>query len=106
MSVTTINAVAVRFQPSSGRVTKMSQAAAAAMSVLLLTPAAMIAMVFGFWRLGEDLGWTTSFLVSQGLFSHWVVWMALSVGLKKTATIATRGAQTESVANSHDQERN
>lgn len=101
-----MTAVAVRFQPATGRVARMSQAAAAAMSVLLLTPGAMIAMVFGLWRLGEDLGWTAQFVISQGLFSHWVVWMALSVGLKTTANLATRAPQVQRAADSRDQERN
>ena len=93
MSVAAITAVAVRFQPLSDRLTKASREASAAISVLLLTPAALIAMVFGMWRLGADLGWTTKFLISQGLFSHWVVWMALSMGLKTTANLAVRSGR-------------
>ena|SRR5205809_774012 len=95
MSATTITPVAVRFQPANGGLVRVSQAAVAAMSVLLLTPGAMIAMVFGLWRLGEDLGWTAKFVISQGLFSHWVVWMALSVGLKTTAKLTTRSAAAD-----------
>jgi hypothetical protein len=105
MSATTMTAVSVRFQPATRRVPGISQAAAAAMSVLLLSPAAMIALVFGLWRLGQDLGWTANFLISQGLFSHSVVWIALSVGLKTTSHAATRGTEPGMAADLSDQKR-
>lgn len=50
--------------------------------VALLTPAALVALVMGMWRVGNDLGWAREFLISGGLFSHWQVWIALSIGLK------------------------
>lgn len=59
-------------------------ASEAAMNVLpaLLTPAAVIALVLGLWRVTADLGWTEAFLISKGLFSHWQVWMALAILLQ------------------------
>ena len=36
--------------------------------------------IFGFWRLGQDLGITGDFVFSAGLLSHWQVWMALAAG--------------------------
>jgi len=48
----------------------------------LLTPASMLALVFGLWRVGTDLEWTGDFPISAGLFSHWQVWIALAVALK------------------------
>lgn len=74
---------------------RMSQTAAGFTTALLLNPAAMIAMAFGLWRLGEDLGWTTKFLISEGLFSHWIVWIALSAALKATAVMAARIPQAQ-----------
>ncbi|SRR5581483_4875865 len=50
--------------------------------VALLTPAALVALVLGIWRVCTDLGWATTFLISSGFFSHWQVWIALSIGLK------------------------
>lgn len=44
----------------------------------LLTPAAMMAFVLGFWRLAADLRWTGEFGISTGLFSHWQVWVILA----------------------------
>ena len=55
----------------------------------------MIALVFGVWRLGEDLGFAGPFVISEGLFSHWIVWIMLSGGLKALATMATRNATRE-----------
>ena len=73
----------------------MSQEAASLVSVLFLNPGAMIALVFGLWRLGEDLGFAGPFVISDGLFSHWLVWIMLSAGLKALATMATRNAVKE-----------
>ena len=50
--------------------------------VALLTPAALVALALGIWRVSTDLGWAQSFVISGGFFSHWQVWIALSVGLK------------------------
>ena len=50
--------------------------------VALLTPAAGIALAMGLWRLSADLGWAEAFLIPGGLFSHWQVWIALSIALK------------------------
>ncbi len=50
--------------------------------VALLTPAAVVALVMGLWRVSTDLGWAGAFLISGGFFSHWQVWIALSIALK------------------------
>ena len=50
--------------------------------VALLAPAAGVALVMGLWRLTADLGWTESFFILGGFFSHWQVWIALSIALK------------------------
>jgi hypothetical protein len=93
----TRSAVADRIQPAIGRTAQVSQEAASLVSVLFLNPGAMIALVFGFWRLGVDLGWTGNFVVSEGLFSHWLVWILLSGGLKALAIMATRDAKSENI---------
>lgn len=54
----------------------------AALLIILLTPAALVAFVFALWRFSADLGWTGTFVISDGFFSHWQVWMALAIGLK------------------------
>lgn len=50
--------------------------------IILLTPASVLALVFGLWRVSADLGWTEDFIIGSGLFSHWQVWMALAIGLR------------------------
>jgi len=59
----------------------------AAMNVLpaLLSPAAVVALVLGLWRVSADLGWTGEFLISAGFFSHWQVWIALAAVLQISA---------------------
>ncbi len=54
--------------------------------VALLSPASVMALVLGLWRLTADLDWTGSFLISKGFFSHWQVWIALAFALKLGAS--------------------
>jgi len=61
--------------------------------VALLTPASVLALAFGLWRLGADLEWTGEFPISNGLFSHWQVWIALALSLKLTAPALRRNAR-------------
>ncbi len=56
----------------------------------LLSPAALMALALGCWRLGSDLNWTGEFAISRGLFSHWQVWIALACGLQTCASILNR----------------
>jgi hypothetical protein len=63
--------------------------------VALLTPAAVLALVMGMWRVGTDLGWAGAFLIAGGFFSHWQVWIALSIGLKMlSSTLIAWGSRT------------
>ena len=63
--------------------------------VALLTPAAMVAFVMGIWRVCADLGWAGAFLINGGFFSHWQVWIALSIGLKMlSSTLIAWGSRT------------
>jgi hypothetical protein len=47
----------------------------------LLTPAALMAYVLGFWRLAADMGVAGAFGIS-GFFSHWQIWILLGVMLQ------------------------
>jgi hypothetical protein len=64
------------------RRTVATSAQAADVLVALVTPSAVVALVMGLWRLTADLGWTETFPISAGFFSHWMVWVALAIGLK------------------------
>lgn len=61
----------------------------------LLTPASVVSFVLAIWRLGADLGLTTDFIISRGLFSHWQVWMMLAFVLKLTGSLINRVAEPE-----------
>jgi hypothetical protein len=67
------------------------------MSILavLLTPAAVVAVALGFWRLGADPGWTNHFLITTGLFSHCQAWFALAVGAQTTAHFVKHWQKTQ-----------
>ncbi len=63
--------------------------------VALLTPAAVVALVMALWRVCADLGWAGAFLIADGFFSHWQVWIALSIGLKMlSSTLIAWGSRT------------
>lgn len=74
-----------RFSRSLARNREIASIAAA-----LLTPAALMALVLGVWRLGSDLKWTGEFAISRGLFSHWQVWIAMAGVLQTVAAILNR----------------
>jgi hypothetical protein len=50
--------------------------------VALLTPSALAALAMGLWRVSADLDWAGAFPITAGFFSHWQVWIALSIALK------------------------
>jgi hypothetical protein len=55
-------------------------------AIALLTPAALVALAMGLWRVAADLEWASVFPISAGLFAHWQVWIALSIALKMLST--------------------
>jgi len=46
----------------------------------LLTMAAISCASFGVWRMGVDFGWTSDFVIQNGLMSHWQVWIGATAG--------------------------
>lgn len=87
----TTSAVAGRLQPAITRVAAITQEATNLVAAFL-TPAAVLAAVLAFWRLGADLGWTGAFAISNGIFSHWQVWMGLALCLKMTGSMMNRSS--------------
>jgi hypothetical protein len=85
----TASGLYVRVYPSFSRAARVSQDAAQLVSVFL-TPASVLAMVFGLWRLSADLEWTANFPIANGLFSHWLVWIGVAIGLRMTASLLDR----------------
>ncbi len=55
--------------------------------VHLLKPASAAAFLLALWRFGADLGWSSDFLVAEGLFSRWQIWLGLGfamIGMQQT----------------------
>jgi hypothetical protein len=76
-------------------------ASEAALNVLpaLLTPAAVVALVLGLWRVSSDLAWTGEFVIANGFFSHWQVWIALAGGLQLAAvSLAARISSSDKIS--------
>ena len=48
----------------------------------LLPPSALAAEILAIWRIAADLKWTGSFAISDGIFSHWQVWLGAAVALQ------------------------
>ena len=55
------------------------------MAATLLTPTALLTGILAGWRLGSDLGFAGDFFIEDGVFSHWQVWMAITLGLQSSA---------------------
>jgi len=59
-----------------------------------LQPVALMAFAVALWRIGVDVRMARSFVISEGLFSHWQVWLAvtgvLQVGVLELNRLAKR----------------
>jgi hypothetical protein len=42
------------------------------------------------WRFTADLGWASSFLIADGLGSHWQLWAVLGVAMMAISTMLER----------------
>jgi len=51
------------------------------MTAGLLKMAAVSCLLLALWRLTNDMGLTGEFFIQNGLFSHWQVWLAITLGL-------------------------
>jgi hypothetical protein len=63
----------------------------------LLTPAAVMACVLTLWRLAADLSFTGQFPITDGLFSHWQVWLTVAATLQFSAILLNRYGKVEVV---------
>jgi hypothetical protein len=63
----------------------------------LLTPAAVMACVLALWRLAADLNFTGQFPITEGLFSHWQVWITVAGSLQFSAILLNRYGKQETV---------
>lgn len=59
----------------------------------LLQPAAVMACVLAFWRIGADLDLMKDFAISSGPLSYWQVWLGIAVLFIATSSLLNRYAQ-------------
>jgi len=77
--------------PQPEEVVTVEEMAAAMAS--LLTPAFALILAMTLWRLGQDLGFANNFFVSEGVWSHWQVWLALAVAVQALSIRLNRKAR-------------
>ncbi len=65
----------------------------ARLAASLLTLVSISCASFGMWRVGTDLGWTGDFVFSDGLLSHWQVWIGAAILVQYLAWQLTRYAR-------------
>ena len=56
-----------------------------------------MACVLALWRLAADLSVTGQFPITDGLFSHWQVWLTVATTLQFSAILLNRYGTTEQV---------
>ena len=56
----------------------------------LLAPAALMAAALAVWRICAEIGLTGEFAITEGLFSHWQMWLGIAVGLQGLSMILNR----------------
>lgn len=66
----------------------------------LLTPAAALALALACWGVAADLGWTSSFVIPAGLFSHWQVWLGSAAVLQMCSRLLNRYGRDADAASS------
>lgn len=52
-----------------------------AMAAFLLKPVLLAIYALGFWCLAAQMGWASEFVVNEGPFGNWMIWMGLAGGL-------------------------
>jgi hypothetical protein len=62
----------------------------AALLADLLGPAVFLAYSLTAWDMASSLGWTSSFIVSSGPLSNWLVWLAFAIIMNLAASILKR----------------
>jgi hypothetical protein len=63
--------------PRAGKNSRMARLAASVLTLVAISCGSL-----GMWRIGTDLDWAGDFVFSQGLFSHWQVWIAAAVAVQ------------------------
>ena len=93
--------VRIRFArgPRVSRKRRKNQRLASAVAALL-TPASVMALALGMWRIAADLNWTSSFYIESGPLSHWQVWLGAAALLQLCSHYLNRYGKTNDAPSS------
>lgn len=69
----------------------------ATLAASLLTMTSISCGALGLWRVGTDLEWTGGFVFSEGLLSHWQVWIGIAVAIQYISWRLSRYARAASI---------
>ncbi len=67
----------------------------------LLVPSALLAFVMAFWSMAADIRWTSDFIISRGLLSHWQIWLIAAFILAFSARLLDQYARSEHYTERH-----
>jgi hypothetical protein len=74
----------------------------AALLADLLGPAVFLAYSLTAWDMASSFGWASSFIISSGPLSNWLVWLALAIILNLAASILKRRTQNDAGAQAQE----
>jgi hypothetical protein len=60
----------------------------------LMTPATLVMAVMAMWRLGSDLQMMTEFPITEGVWSHWQMWLAAASASQVATVLLNRYGKT------------
>ena len=61
----------------------------------LMTPIALMAFALGCWSIAADLKLTSSFAISDGIFAHWQIWIAIGIAVQLAAFLLHKLARPD-----------
>ena len=56
----------------------------------LMTPGTLMLFVMAMWRIGADVGVATEFPVTEGIWSHWQIWIAATLLSHSVSVVLNR----------------
>ncbi len=71
----------------------------ATLAASLLTMASISCASLGLWRIGGDLDWAGGFVFSDGLLSHWQVWIGAAAAIQYMSWRLSRYARAATEEN-------
>jgi hypothetical protein len=85
--------VRIQWKQKPSRTSDEQDRIAALLLASLAAPCALLAFTMAFWRVAADLHWTRTFVIANGVFSHWQTWLASAAILFLIITLLDRYGQ-------------